>query len=92
MDDEEKKKFISSTFFPLAFVALLWLIKFIEIGFETSFAKYGLLPKSFTGLPGIITSPLIHGDFSHLISNSLPLLVLGFIPFYFYRPIAFTIF
>jgi membrane associated rhomboid family serine protease len=34
-------------------------------------------PRSLAGLPGVLVAPLLHGDFSHLISNSLPLLVLG---------------
>ena len=92
MDEIEKKKLIRSVIYPLIFVAIMWGVKLLEIGLNANFAKYGLLPKSFAGLPGIITSPLIHGNFSHILSNSLPLLVLGFITFYFYRPIAFSVF
>jgi membrane associated rhomboid family serine protease len=35
------------------------------------------LPRKLHGLIGIITAPLIHSGFSHLTSNSLPLLLLG---------------
>lgn len=92
MDETEKKKLIRSAFFPIVFVALIWAVKLTEIGFGISFSKYGLLPQTFTGLQGILTYPLIHGNLTHLISNSIPLLILGFITFYFYRTIAFAVF
>jgi membrane associated rhomboid family serine protease len=38
---------------------------------------HGIHPRSTKGLLGIALSPFLHGDFPHLISNSLPLLVLG---------------
>jgi len=39
--------------------------------------KLGILPRNFSGLVGIFTSPLIHGGFSHLISNTAPLIFMG---------------
>lgn len=39
-------------------------------------------------MPGIITSVFVHGDLDHIASNSLPLLVLGMMLFYFYKKIA----
>ena len=38
---------------------------------------FGIHPRRWTGLPGIIYAPLVHSDFAHLISNAGPLLVLG---------------
>jgi len=40
----------------------------------------------------VITSAFVHGDLKHLISNSLPLLVLGAGLFYFYRTLAWRVF
>jgi len=88
----DKKKFLNALFFPLLFVGLLWAIKFIEILSGESFASFGLYPRTINGLPGMLTSPLIHGDFSHLFSNSVPLLILGTVLFYFYRGIALQVF
>jgi membrane associated rhomboid family serine protease len=60
----------------IAFVALLWLIDFVnealDIGPETS----GIRPREWAGLPGIVFAPLVHAGFEHLIANSPPLLVL----------------
>ncbi|QQS37097.1 MAG: rhomboid family intramembrane serine protease [Ignavibacteriales bacterium] len=49
-----------------------------------SLSSYGVYPRHFSGILGIITSPLIHGDFSHLFSNTIPLAILGTGIFYFY--------
>ena len=75
--NSEKKRFISSLFPPLLFVVVLWAIKIFEVLSNTSFVNYGIFPRTTPGLIGIITAPLIHADFNHLISNSIPLIILG---------------
>ena len=42
-----------------------------------SLNSFGILPRSLGGLVGIPLSPLLHGNFGHLIANSAPLLILG---------------
>ena len=92
MDDIEKGKIIRSIIYPSLFVALLWLVKVSENTFGLDLIHFGLYPRAYSGLIGIITCPLIHSSYNHLFSNSIPLLVLGGITFYFYRPIAFSVF
>ena len=53
---------------------------------------YGIYPRTLHGLIGIVASPLLHVNIAHLFANTLPLLILGPIIFFFYRPIAFQIF
>jgi membrane associated rhomboid family serine protease len=74
---EEKKIFLRIMIYPFAFVVILWLVKIFEISFGVSLIPLGIFPRKISGLIGIITAPLIHADFNHLISNSLPLLFLG---------------
>ncbi len=69
---------------PLSFIALLWLIQIVQFIFHISFVRLGLLPRTLTGLLGIITAPLIHAGFGHLFSNTIPLLFLGTGILYFY--------
>jgi membrane associated rhomboid family serine protease len=38
--------------------------------------RFGILPRTFHGLLGIVFSPLLHADLHHLLANALPLLVL----------------
>jgi membrane associated rhomboid family serine protease len=54
--------------------------------------KLGVYPREFSGLVGILTAPLIHADFSHLISNSFTLFILFFGVIYFYRNSVFQVF
>jgi membrane associated rhomboid family serine protease len=77
--------------FPLLFVFVLWAVKLFELQNDLTFFKYGVLPRSIEGLKGILFTPFIHGDVEHLTNNSLPLLVLGTMVFYFYREVAVKI-
>jgi len=87
-----KKELFFSFFYPVLFVAILWCIKLFEIIDHVSLTHYGLYPRTVKGLLGIVTAPLLHDDINHLLSNTLPLLILGPIIFYFYRSIAFQLF
>ena len=91
MDIELKR--MARSFVPgILMVAVLWIIKIFEWKTGTDLAVYGLFPRKLSGLTGIVTSPFIHGDFEHLISNSVPLLVLSAGLFYFYRSLAYRVF
>jgi len=89
---EEKIRVRKSLFFPITFLVLIWLVKFFEITMELDFHTAGVMPRKLSGLQGILFSPLIHGDWKHLFDNSVPVFLLSFALFYFYRGIAFTIF
>lgn len=78
--------------FPIAFIILLWLIRVADALWGLGINEYGLYPLKPIGLLGIITAPLLHAGFSHLFANTIPLLVLGSLLFYFYRPLAWKIF
>lgn len=88
----EKKIFFHSLLFPALFVVALWIVEIIEQTFGLSFVEFGIFPRHLNGLQGILFSPFIHSDFNHLISNSLPFFVLGFMLIYFYRRISYRIF
>jgi membrane associated rhomboid family serine protease len=87
-----KSKVFHTFFFPMLFVILLWLIKFSEIVFDYPLYNLGVYPRHLKGIVGVFTAPLIHANFGHLISNSIPLLVLGSGLFYYYRTVAYKIF
>lgn len=85
-------KLFFSILYPGLFVFILWGIKLFETVEKVNLSWYGLYPRTLHGLFGIITSPLLHADFSHLLANSTPLIIIGPVIFYFYRSIAFQIF
>lgn len=59
---------------------------------EVDFSDYSLYPRTFSGLLGILTAPLLHSGFSHLIGNTVPLLLLGYLLFTNYKEIAGKVF
>jgi membrane associated rhomboid family serine protease len=91
-NDFEKAKFFSSFFLSMSFVLLLFLVHFIQWSMQSDFARFGVFPREVKGLSGILTSPLIHSDLEHLLSNSFSLLILMFGLFYFYREASATAF
>lgn len=88
---EEKKRFIYSLVFPGFFLLLIWAVAFFEFSMELSFVHGGVYPRKWSGLQGILFSPLIHGGWKHLINNSMPVFLLSLALFYFYRDIAYKI-
>ena len=61
----------------LGFVGLLWLIHLMTWGLGLDPLPFGLRPREWSGLIGIITAPLVHSDFGHLFANSVPLATAG---------------
>lgn len=93
MEDKNAFRFSTLTLaIPLYFVLLLWVVYWFEVKFGFNFNKYGVYPRSISGLKGILLSPFIHGDIKHLYHNSVPLFVLMFSLIYFYRFIASKVF
>lgn len=45
--------------------------------FDADAAGLGIRPRTAAGLIGVVTAPLIHGSWAHLLSNAPALLVLG---------------
>jgi membrane associated rhomboid family serine protease len=88
----EKKIFRYSLVVPLLFILLIWLVKLVEIMLDIKLTEWGMYPRHAKGLIGILTSPLVHADFKHLVGNSSSFLVLATALFFFYREMAFRIF
>jgi membrane associated rhomboid family serine protease len=66
----------------------MWFVFFLDTKFNLNLHQYGTSPRTLKGLTGILFSPFLHSNLEHITGNSLPLLILGMLTFYFYRPIA----
>ncbi len=86
------KRILDAFYIPVVFVAIIWLIKIFESILNVRWSQGGVMPRHTEGLKGILTSPLLHGSFSHLTSNTVPMLVLGWCLFYFYRRDSWLVF
>ncbi|NKX53248.1 rhomboid family intramembrane serine protease [Arthrobacter mobilis] len=66
----------------VVFTGILWAIQLVNLatGRVLNYL-FGNIPRRLDGLDGVLFSPLLHADFNHLASNSLPLIVLGFLVF-----------
>lgn len=87
-----KRHFTDSLVFPVVAVAAIWIAHLIRLFFGWDAGVYGIYPRTEWGLRGIVTSPLVHGSWAHLASNTLPLFVLSALSFYFYRKVALRAF
>jgi membrane associated rhomboid family serine protease len=63
----------------LTFVALLWLIEVWDNITGHRLDENGIRPLESDGLWGILFAPLLHSNYDHLIANTVPALVLGFL-------------
>lgn len=88
------KKSISreAIFIPLLMLTAMWFGFFLQNNGFFEYCNGAIIPLSPDGLKGVVLSPFLHGDRSHLIGNSLPMLVLLFLLFQFYPKIAKRIF
>ncbi len=88
----EKLKIDLHILFPFLLTLALWVIFYLDKKENLSLAQFGVWPRSVDGLPGIVTHFFIHGDFNHILSNTISLLVLSLFLFVGYRQIAFPVF
>jgi membrane associated rhomboid family serine protease len=59
----------------LAFLGVLWAVYLVGLA-APGIARFGLTPRTTSGLVGIVAMPFLHGSFAHLLGNTVPLLVL----------------
>jgi membrane associated rhomboid family serine protease len=70
----------------------MWLLFSLEAYYGWPLSAFGIIPRTLPGLIGIVMSPLLHGNIFHLISNTIPLLFLGSVLYFFYPRLAPTVF
>ena len=58
-------------------LAVMWVLEGIDSVALNALDSYGIEPRKLSDLPNILWSPFLHFGWAHLISNSVPFLVLG---------------
>jgi membrane associated rhomboid family serine protease len=61
------------------FTLLLYLIELLDVILPADLDRFGIEPRSLAGLDGIVWAPLLHHGWAHLLANTLPVLILGFL-------------
>jgi membrane associated rhomboid family serine protease len=80
MPSSQDNKLLSSNpiWILIGLTVILWAIHILNFGlFDGRLILQGIYPRQLDGLQGIIWAPFLHGSFSHLIANTLPLFTLG---------------
>ena len=60
-------------------VALAWLLECVDLVWPegTWDRQLAIFPRTWPALMNIFTSPFAHGNFTHLVSNTVPWVILG---------------
>jgi membrane associated rhomboid family serine protease len=68
---------IQHRFLIASVLALLWGVQIFNYLSGQRLSRWGIVPRTASGLVGIILSPVLHNSFGHLLANTIPLLVLS---------------
>jgi membrane associated rhomboid family serine protease len=82
--DHDRRRLLTALLPPAMAVALMWIVLGFDLVYHLGLSRFGILPRTLEGLRGILFAPFLHGGVDHLLSNSMPLLVLGWFTVYFY--------
>ena len=91
-NDYHHFKFTPSVWIVPAFVLLLnWFVFYIDNAFHLNLITHGIVPRTISGMQGIIFSPFLHGNLNHIANNSIPLFILMMALIYFYREVSLKV-
>lgn len=76
---------------PTFLVLIIWTVFLADGFYNLQLNNHGILPRTFSGLQGIVFSPFLHNDFSHIANNTIPLFILTMALIYFYRNLSLKI-
>jgi membrane associated rhomboid family serine protease len=57
----------------------MWAEEILDYVMSLQLDRYGIVGHDPRGLPGILLAPFLHAGFGHLMANTVPLLILGFV-------------
>ena len=92
MSKQLNTRLIKSLIIPLTFPVILWIVYFVSLTTNINLDRMGILPRNLLGVLGIVTGPVVHANISHLLSNTVPLMILGWAIFYFYPKVSYKAF
>jgi membrane associated rhomboid family serine protease len=61
----------------VAVTALLWIVQVANASDDYGFDRFGVKPREVDGLWGVLTMPFLHSSYPHLLSNTVPLVLIG---------------
>ncbi|MDP4501403.1 rhomboid family intramembrane serine protease [Nonomuraea turcica] len=70
---------LSAFIIVVGMLVVMWVVEGVDFVLNGALDQFGILGWDPEGLVGILFAPFLHGGFGHLMANSVPLLVLGFL-------------
>jgi membrane associated rhomboid family serine protease len=58
-------------------LAVFWTVFVLNSVLGGSLLRLGVIPRTAAGLRGILIAPFLHGSVNHIVANSIPFVVLG---------------
>lgn len=63
-----------------AIVAAMWFLEIVDLAFfRGGLDWFGIQPRSAIGLRNVLFSPFLHVGFGHMLANTIPFIVLGWL-------------
>ena len=63
----------------LGMARVMWVLEVIDQLADNRLDQYGIEPRDADGLIGVAAAPFLHGGFDHLVGNTVPFLLMGFV-------------
>ena len=61
------------------FAAVLWIVQILNAIDDYRLDRFGLEPRALGGLWGVVTAPFLHSSYGHLLSNTVPVVLIGWV-------------
>ena len=62
-----------------AALSLSWLVFAATVISGGALLTFGVIPRTTTGLRGVLFAPFLHGSLNHIVANSIPFVILGWL-------------
>lgn len=73
----DPRTWVGALVWMVALAGVLWLVQAVNSVHRLT--EFGLVPRSAEGLRGVLFQPFLHASNEHLASNTLPLVVIGWV-------------
>jgi membrane associated rhomboid family serine protease len=61
------------------FAAVLWVVQLLNAIDDYRLDRFGVKPRELDGLWGVVTMPFLHSSYGHLLSNTIPVVLIGWV-------------
>ena len=75
----EPESWTGALVFMAGFAGVLWVVQVLNAVDDYRLDRFGLKPRELDGLWGVVTMPFLHSSYGHLLSNTVPVILIGWV-------------